>query len=117
MPKRLRIAISNAQKMALRTWYSTYSTPGPKTTLADASTWWHSCYGYSLSSSTASDILSDKNSHLDSDHIKLNAKNPRTAKWTILEKALSDWALRFDQSHSTVTGDLLRLKAILAKII
>ena len=106
--KRPRIAISNAQKKALRTWYY---TPGIKKTLAEASTWWYSQYGYTLSSSTASDILSNKNTHLDSDHINLKSKNSRAAKWDTLEKALSDWALLFDQAHGTVTGDLLRLKA------
>ena len=52
-----------------------------------------------------------KNSHLDSDQVNLKAKNSRTAKWDILEKALGDWAVRFDQVHGIVSGDLLRLKA------
>jgi hypothetical protein len=106
--KRPRIAISNAQKRALRTWYY---TPGIKKTLAEALTWWYSQYGYTLSSSTASDILSNKNKHLDSDHVNLKSQSSRTAKWDILEKALADWALRFDQAHGVVLGDLLRLKA------
>jgi hypothetical protein len=106
--KRPRIAISNAQKKALRTWY--YG-PGVKKTLAEASVWWYSEYGYTLSSSTASDILSNKNKHLDSDLINLKPKSSRTAKWDILEMAPSDWALRFDQAHGVVTRDLLRLKA------
>ena len=106
--KRPRIGISNAQKKALRTWYY---TPGLKKTLADASAWWHAKYGHPLSPSTASDILSVKNSHLDSDLVNLKAKNSRTAKWDTLEKALGDWAVRFDQVHGIVSGDLLRLKA------
>jgi Zn/Cd-binding protein ZinT len=56
--KRPRIAISNAQKKALRAWY--FDSSVPKRTLADASTWWQTKYGYSLSSSTAADILSAK---------------------------------------------------------
>ena len=107
MAKLPRIAISNAQKKALRAWYY---TPGLKKTLVDASTWWYSQYGYTLSSSTASDILSVKNSHLDSDQVNLKAKNSRTVKWDTLEKAFSDWAIQFDQVHGTVSGDLLRLK-------
>ena len=82
-----RIGISNAQKKALRAWYY---TPGLKKTLADASAWWHAEYGCPLRSSTASDILSAKNSHLDSDQVNLKAKNSRTAKWDTLEKALGD---------------------------
>ena len=106
--KRPRISITNAQKKALRAWYY---TPSPKKTLADASAWWYAEHGYPLSSSTAHDILSAKNSHLDSDQVDLKAKNSRAAKWDTLEKALGDWATRFDQAHGTVSGDLLRLKA------
>ena len=62
--KRPRIGITNAQKKALRTWYY---TPGPKKTLADASAWWHAKHGYPLSSLTVYNILSVKNSYLDSD--------------------------------------------------
>jgi hypothetical protein len=102
------MAISNAQKVALRTWFS---TPGPKKTLTDASVWWQSQYGYSLSLSTASDILSARHQHLDSGDFNPKAKKGRTAEWTILEAALSDWAIRFDQAHGSVTGDLIRLKA------
>jgi hypothetical protein len=85
--KRPRIAISNAQKKALRTWYY---TPGLKKTLAEASTWWFAQYRYTLSSSTARDILSNKYQYLDSNSVNLKAKTSRTAKWDILEKALSN---------------------------
>jgi hypothetical protein len=87
------MAISNAQKVALRTWFS---TPGPKKTLTDVSVWWQSQYGYSLSLSTASDILSARHQHLDSSNFNPKAKKGRTAEWTILEAALSDWAIQFD---------------------
>ena len=80
--KRPRIAISNEQKIALRTWFN---TPGLKKTLTDASGWWHSQYGYPLSLSTASDILSTRNQHLDSGNINLKAKKDRAAQWTVLE--------------------------------
>ena len=63
---------------------------------------------------TASDILSSQNAFLDEDQAKLNlkAKAEKTAKWEILRQAPDpDWALRFDQAHGTVTGDLLRTKA------
>ena len=85
--KRPRIAISNVQKKALRTWYY---TPGLKKTLAEASTWWFAQYRYTLSSSTARDILSNKYQYLDSNSVNLKAKTSRTAKWDILEKALSN---------------------------
>ena len=55
--KRRRIAISNAQKRALWTWFY---APSLKKTLAEASAWWLSKYRYALSSSTVSDILSNK---------------------------------------------------------
>jgi hypothetical protein len=73
--------------------------------------WWNTNYGYSLSLSTASDILSSRNQHLDSNDFNPKAKKDRAARWEVLEAALSDWALRFDQAHGTITGDLLRLKA------
>jgi hypothetical protein len=109
--KRPRVAISNARKKAFRAWYLDPTTG--KKTLADASAWWKTQYGYSLSLSTASNVLSARNTYLDQDDIRLNpkTKSDRTAKWEILESALSDWALRFDQAHGTVSGDLLRVKA------
>jgi hypothetical protein len=109
--KRPRIAISNAQKKALRAWY--FDSSVPKRTLADASTWWQTKYGYSLSSSTAGDILSAKNAFLDdeSTRINLKSKSNKGAKWETLEEALGDWAIRFDEAHGTVSGDLLRIKA------
>jgi hypothetical protein len=94
--------ISNAQKKALRTWFSTPG--GGKKTPTDASTWWNSNYGYPLSLSTASDILSSRNLHLDSDDFNPKAKKDRSARWEVLEAALSDWALRFDQAHGTLHG-------------
>ena len=91
--KRPRIVISNAQKKALRTWY--YG-PGIKKTLAEASVQWYSEYRYTLSSLTASDILSNKNNYLDSNLINLKSKSLRTVKQDILKMALSDQALCFD---------------------
>jgi hypothetical protein len=53
------MAIQNSQRMALRAWHCDPTTTlGAKKTLADASTWWNSQYGYSISASTASEILS-----------------------------------------------------------
>ena len=106
--KRPRIAISNAQKIALRTWFL---TPGPKKTLGDASAQWHSQYGYPLSLSTASDILLTRNQHLDSGNFNPKAKKDRAAQWIVLEAALSDWSIRFDQAYSSTIGDLIRMKA------
>ena len=108
MAKRPRIAISNAQKKALRAWYF---APGPKKTLAKASAWWYSEYSYTLSSLTASDILLKKNQHLDSNSVNLKAKTSRAAKWDTLEMALSDWAIHFDQANSMISSDLIRTKA------
>ena len=85
--KRPRIGITNAQKKALRAWYH---TPGLKKTLADASAWWYTEYGYPLRPSTASDILSAKNNHLDSNQVNLKAKNLRTVKWNTFKKALGN---------------------------
>ena len=111
MAKRPRIVISNAQKKALRAWYLDPS--GPKKTLADIATWWQTRYGYVLSSSTAADILSTKYTFLDHNNARINQKKKsnKGAKWDILEKALGNWAIRFDEAHGTVTGDLLRLQS------
>ena len=112
--KRPRMAIQNSQRKALRAWYCDPTTTlGAKKTLADASTWWNSQYGYSISASTASEILSSKYAHLDADISKVHdqVKKKRLAKWQVLEDALSEWAFQFDIVHGTVSGDLLRLKA------
>ena len=110
--KRPRQAISHSQRKALRAWYRDSATSSKKT-LADASVWWNSQYGYILNSTTASDILSSKYAFLDNnDSAKAaNTKRDRGPKWEVLEAALADWALRFDAVHGTVSGDLLRLKA------
>ena len=110
--KKPRIAISNAQRKALRTWFHDPTTSfGAKKTLADAISWWNSQFGYDISRSTASDILSNKYSSLDNSNIKGNVKKDRKPKWPILEQALGDWALQFEAVHGTVSGDLLRIKA------
>jgi hypothetical protein len=112
--KKPRIAISNAQRKALRTWYHDPATSfGRKKTLADTITWWHSTYGYKISASTASDILSSKYEYLDKNDSKIGAqtKRERVGRWKVLEEALGEWAIRFDTQHGTVSGDLLRLKA------
>ncbi len=110
--KKPRIAISNAQRKALRTWFHDPTTSfGAKKTLADAISWWNSQFGYDISRSTASDILSNKYSSLDNSNMKGNVKKDRKPKWPILEQALRDWALQFEAVHGTVSGDLLRIKA------
>ena len=109
-----RKSVSNAQRKALRAWYQdANSTFGSIKTLADTSTWWNDQYGYPLSSSTASDILSSKYTFLDTDDSKIQGdlKRKRGAKWKVLEEALSEWALQFESVHGVVSGDLLRLKA------
>jgi hypothetical protein len=84
-----------------------------KKTLADASVWWNSQYGYTLGSTTASNILSSQYEFLDdpTTTIRGNTRKDRGAKWELLEEALAEWALRFDAAHGVVSGDLLRLKA------
>ena len=73
--KKPRIAISNAQRKALRTWFHDPTTSfSTKKTLADAISWWNSQFGYDISRSTASDILSNKYSSLDNLNIKGNVK-------------------------------------------
>jgi hypothetical protein len=110
--KKPRIAISNAQRKALRTWFHDPATSfGATKTLANAISWWNSQFGYNISRSTASDILSDKYSSLDNSNIKGNVKKDRKPKWPTLEQALVDWALQFESVHGTVSGDLLRIKA------
>jgi hypothetical protein len=111
--KKARISISNEQRKTLRVWYQDPTTSfGGKKTLAEASIWWHNSYGYKISASTASDILSSKYEYLDNNsNIRDKTKRERVGKWPILEEALGEWALRFEAVHGTVSGDLLRLKA------
>lgn len=63
LAKRPRIAISNAQKKAL--WTRLLAPEGGRKAPTDASTWRNLNYGYPPSLSTASDILSSLNKHLD----------------------------------------------------
>ena len=82
--KRPRMAIQNSQRKALRAWYCDPTTTlGTKKTLADMSTWWNSQYGYSISVSTASEILSSKYIYLDTNILKVynQVKKKRPVKW------------------------------------
>ena len=109
--KRPRIVIQNSQRKALRDQYCDPTTTlGAKKTLADASTWQNSQYGYSISVSTASEILSSKYSYLDTDVSNDQVKKKRPAKWQVLEDILSEQAFEFDTVYRTMSGDLLRLK-------
>ena len=87
--KRPRIAISNVQKKALRTWFHDPTTSfGGKKTLANALSWWNSQYSYTISISTASDILSAKYAFLDTTDLntKGNTEKDRKPKWPVLEQ-------------------------------
>ena len=106
------MAIQNSQRKALQAWYfDPMTTLGTKKTLADVSTWWNSQYGYSISVSTVSEILSSKYSYLDTDVSNDRVKKKRLAKWQVSEDVLSEWAFQFNIVHGTISGDLLRLKA------
>jgi hypothetical protein len=79
--KRPRMAIQNCQRKALRAWYCDPTTTlSVKKTLADASTWWNSQYGYSISASTASEILLSRYIYLDTDVSNDRVKKKRLAK-------------------------------------
>ena len=85
------MAIQNSQRKALRAWYCDPTTTlGTKKTLADASTWWNSQYGYSISVLTASEILLSKYLYLDTDVSNDQVKKKRPAKWQVLEDVLSE---------------------------
>jgi hypothetical protein len=89
--KRPRMAIQNSQRKALWAWYYDPMTAlGTKKTLADVSTWWNSQYRYSISISTASEILSSKYLYLDTDVSNDQVKKKRPAKWQVLEDILSE---------------------------
>ena len=101
--KKPRIAISNAQRKALRTWFHDPTTLfSAKKTLANAISQWNSQFGYNISRSTASDIISNKYSSLDNSNVKANVKKDRKPKWPTLEQALVDWALQFESVNGTV---------------
>ena len=110
--KRPRMAIQNSQRKALRAQYCDPTTTlSTKKTLTDTSTWWNSQYRYSISILTVSEILSSKYIYLDTDVSNDQVKKKRPAKWQVLEDVLSEQAFQFNIVHSTVSGDLLRLKA------
>lgn len=115
-PSLSRRAITNAQRIALRTWFR--DPVNGKLTQANAIEWWNRSYGYPLSSSSVSEILSIRYQYLDVGEevaqlksLQPSRKRERSAKWEVLEAALFEWEQRYQTVHGTVTGDLLRMKA------
>jgi len=93
MASRARRPISDEKRKALRKWHST-TTPRP--TLEACGKWWNKEYGYTLSSSTAGEILSIKYMHLDaSTTSSTSRKRARIALWPDLENALFEWEQRY----------------------
>ena len=115
-PSLSRRTITNAQRIALRTWFR--DPVNGKLTQANAIEWWNRSYGYPLSSSSVSEILSIRYQHLDvgEEVAQLKALQPsrkreRSAKWEVLEAALFEWEQRYQVVYSFVTSNLLRMKA------
>ena len=113
--KRPRRAILNSQKKALRVWYyddSHHAILG-KSKLEACSHWWNQQYGYTISNSTISEIISSKYAHLNEDESlhRRDAKRDRSAKWKALEEALFEWEQRYEGADHVVTGEVLRVKA------
>ena len=108
--KKPRRAITNAQRIALRTWFN--DPANGKLTQANAIEWWNQSYRYPLSSSSVSEILSVRYQHLDSGETKPSQKRERSAKQEVLEDALFEQQQQFQAVHSVVISNLLQLKAI-----
>jgi hypothetical protein len=105
---------TNEQRLALRTWWNDDSLGVRKH--KDAIAWWKAQYGWDLSTSTCSDILSQRYAHLDEGELtkhQLSAKRTRKPQWETLEAALLEWQIRYDKHPNSgpTTGDLLRFKA------
>ena len=110
--KRRRKAIKDSQRKALRDWYNDGSNG--KQSLQSCSQWWKAKYGYVLSTSSCSDTLSSKYSHLDAGPVLAWKDKARDTPhdWPVLEEALFEWEQRYEAGHNTLTGEILRLKAI-----
>ncbi|KAL1989720.1 hypothetical protein VTN49DRAFT_6917 [Thermomyces lanuginosus] len=103
-----RTAISTAQKAALRARRRQH----PNASLKQLADWFQGEYGHRLSSSSISEILSARYSHLDGEltEQQANAKRLRPKRWPELESALNQYILAAEP-QMVVTEDMIREKA------
>jgi hypothetical protein len=115
--RRTRHNPTNDQKYALREWYfddeMVGNGPGGEKTLKDIGIWWEKTYGYFLTSSSASDYISDRYKFLDNSTVtwRKQYSRKRESKWSALEACLFEWQQRFEVAGGQCTGDVLRTKA------
>lgn len=109
-----RTVVTNDQKRELRRWWN--DPIYGKRKHEDAVVWFNEQYGFELKRSTLSDVLGKKGSWLDTVELtpfQLSSVKNRGGKWPVLESALLEWQILYDQhpDAGVTSGDLLRLKA------
>jgi hypothetical protein len=102
--KKKRRAITNAEKKLIRDFYN--KDPNNKPSLKAIKAWFEETHYHTVSSSSISEILSDRYSHLDdtADLIFPERKRQRQSRWPDLEDALNEWQIRMVRKGTTITG-------------
>lgn len=105
--KRARLGISDAQKQALRAFWSNSS---PRPTQSACVDWFLSQFKHKINRTTVSRILSSQYDYLDIGLTKANSRFS-SSFWPILDQKLSNWVNKHIESGFPITGPLIQIKA------
>ena len=107
LAKRTRLGISDAQKQALRAFWSNSS---PRPTQRECVNWFQAQFRHQISRVSVSRILSSQYEHLDTGPAGASMR-ASSSHWPILDQKLSDWADGHINNGYPMTGALLQYKA------
>lgn len=106
-PKRTRLGISDAQKHALRAFWS---NTRPRPTQSACADWFQSQFDHKISRVSVLRILSSQYDYLDSGPSRANMRSS-SSFWPILDQKLSEWANGHLNNGYPITGPLIQIKA------
>lgn len=109
--KRPRVAVSQAQKAALRA----YRREHPELSQDRIAEWFRAHYGQKATQGQISNWLSPQYAYLDelaeAGDLRLGNKKRRPERWPELERPLRSWHFEEEEQGVKVTGDMLRAQA------
>lgn len=107
LPKRPNKGISDAQRKALRA----FACESPPPTHRACVEWFRDKFGRIIDRTTVSRVLSSRYDYLDYGAAS-NMTRKSSAHWPILDEALFEWQNRLVEQGQSITGPLIRMKAI-----
>jgi hypothetical protein len=107
LAKRAKLGITDAQKQALRAYWS---QTNPRPTQRACVDWFQSQFDRQIDRTTVSKILSSKYTHLDMGPAGSN-KRVSSPQWPILDQNLAEWVEGHISVGYPITGPLIQYKA------